>query len=194
MSRFLTLFRQRVWVWLPALLFVVANLLALVVYQSRFAGRAEVSEEELTAAERELQVLSERRQRREQQVAAIDTTRAELEDFYQARLSTEEERLTELIAEIKELARVAGLSPSAISYPRVPFEDYGLRKRSFVFSVDGTYANLRKFINLLEISSSFLNLEQVSLAESGTGQRLRISLRLSTLFSVDGEPPLETDS
>lgn len=193
MSRYLALFRQRLWVWLPALLFLVANLLALVVYQSRFAGRAEVSEEELTAAQRELQVLVERRERREAQVGAIDTTRASLEDFYRSRLSTEEERLTDLIAEIKQLAGTAGLSPSAISYPRVPFEDYGLRKRSFVFSVDGTYANLRNFINLLEVSGSFLTLEQVSLTEV-SGQRLRINLRLSTLFTVDGEPPLESDS
>src|SRR5262249_7156107 len=40
-------------------------------------------------------------------------------------------------------------------------------KRSFVFEVDGTYLDLRKFINLLELSDSFLTLEAVSLSERG---------------------------
>lgn len=194
MSRFLSLFRRRLWVWLPALLFLVANLLALVVFQVRFAGRAEVSVEELVAAEREHASLVERRQRRESQVEAIDTTRRQVDDFYDHRLATEEDRLTGLIAEIKDLAQRSGLSPSAISYPREQLEDYGLRKRGFVFRVEGSYTDLRKFINLLELSDSFLTLEQVALSESGTGQRLSINLRLSTLFAVDGGPPLEAES
>lgn len=190
MTALAALWRRRLWIWLPAAAFFVANLLALGVYQARFAGRAEVSEEELAAADRELATLVERRERREEQVAAIGTTREAVVDFYATQLATEEERLTRLIAEVKTLAGRSGLSPSTISYPREALEDYGLRERSFVFRVEGSYNDLRKFINLLEVSDSFLTLERVSLSETGSGQRLSIDLRLSTLFAVDGAAPL----
>jgi hypothetical protein len=76
--------------------------------------------------------------------------------------------------------------PQAISYPDETIEDYGLRKRSFQFGVEGTYGDLRKLINLLELSDSFLTLESVQLSGSGTGNRLRIDLSLSTLFATSG--------
>lgn len=194
MSLHLAHWRRRLWLWLPALAFFVLNALALVVYQTRFAGRAEVSEEELAAADRELAGLVERRETREAQVASIGTTRAGLHDFYAARLSTEQKRLTELIAEVKSLAGRSRLRPSAISYPREAIEGFGLRKRSFVFRVEGGYGDLRTFINLLELSDSFLTLERVSLSESGAAAVLSIDLRLSTFFAVDGTPPLEGES
>ncbi len=57
--------------------------------------------------------------------------------------------------------------PRSITYPEEQIQQYGLIKRSFIFSVEGTYADLRKFINLLELSDSFLTLEDASLAEEG---------------------------
>jgi hypothetical protein len=123
-------------------------------------------------------------------VAEITGTRQAVASFYQDRLSTESARLTRIIAEVKELASRAGLSPSQITYPSEPLEDYGLRRRGFVFQVDGTYADLRKLVNLLELSDSFLTLEKVDLS-GADGGRLRIQLRLSTLFAADGSSPLE---
>ena len=69
------------------------------------------------------------------------------------------------------MARKAGLVPRSISYPEQEIQDYGLIKRSFIFSVAGTYVNLRKFITLLERSHSFLTLRATptrSPAPSGT--------------------------
>jgi hypothetical protein len=75
-----------------------------------------------------------------------------------------------------------------VSYPTEPLEAYGLRRRAFVFSVQGTYPDLRKFINLLELSDTFLTLEQVTLSES-SGGALGIQLRVSTLFATgEGVP------
>jgi Tfp pilus assembly protein PilO len=183
------IWRRGLLLWLPALLFFVANLVALGVYQARFAGRTEVSEEELAAAQQELEVLGERRQQIEQRLVGIDTTRQQVEDFYSERLAPESVRLTRVIAEVKDLASRSGLQPRSISYPQQVIEDYGLRQRSLVFRVEGSYADLRKLVNLLEISESFLTLEQVSLSGRG-GAGLSIQLRVSTLFAIDGQDPL----
>ena len=53
--------------------------------------------------------------------------------------------------------------------------------------MDGTYLELRKFINLLELSDSFLTLEEVTLAGEtrGEGPELNIRLSLSTLFASE---------
>lgn len=183
------LWRRSVARWLPALAGLALALLLFAVYLGRFAGRVEVGEEALDGGRQQLAALLAERRRIESELARVGDNRTRLAQFYDQRLSTESRRLTRIIAEVKELARRSGLEPQAISYPDETIEDFGLRKRSFVFGVEGTYADLRKLINLLELSDSFLTLERVDLSGEGQrgGGRLRIDLGLSTLFAT-GEP------
>jgi type IV pilus assembly protein PilO len=185
-----SLWRRRLAFWLPALAFFLVNLVALAVYPVRFAGRAEVTAAELDEARAELGALADERRDLEAEVATIGRTRVAVASLYADRFSTESRRLTRVIAEVKELASRSGLSPSTVSYPQEPLEDYGLRRRSFVFSVQGSYPDLRKFINLLELSDTFLTLEQVGLS-TASGGVLSIQVRISTLFANDERPPLE---
>jgi type IV pilus assembly protein PilO len=183
-----SIWRRRVALWLPALVFFLLNVVVLLVYPVRFAGRMEVTADELDQERAVLAELVERRRDLESQRQGIERTRLAVDEMYSERLAPESERLTRIIAEVKDLAARSGLTPPSVSYPTEPFEDYGLRRRGFVFSVEGSYADLRKFINLLELSQTFLTLEEVTLSESGGGA-LRIQLRVSTLFSTgDGVP------
>ena len=186
-----SIWRRKLRLWLPAVLFLAANVVALVVYPLRFAGRAQVTADELEAARAELAALSERRLDLEGEVQTIGRTRVAVADLYGSRFSTESLRLTRVIAEVKELASLSGLAPSAVSYPQEPLEEYGLRRRSFVFRVQGSYPDLRKFVNLLEISDSFLTLEQVGLSSADGRGTLSIQVRISTLFATGDQPPLE---
>jgi Type II secretion system (T2SS), protein M subtype b len=98
-------------------------------------------------------------------------------------------------SEVRSLARKAGLEPRAFSYPEEDIDDYGLIKRSSIFSVEGTYPELRQFLYLLEASRSFLTVEEINLAgASGGGPELRIDIAISTLFARDAEaaPPAGT--
>ncbi len=132
------------------------------------------------------------REERAQLASAVEEAgenRERIDDLYENRLSTERQRLTRLIAEVKSLARRAGLDPTVISYPEESLEQYDLVKRSIVFAVKGTYQELRRFVNFLELSDYFLTLEEVQLADSGAqGQSLRINLKISTLFAKLDEP------
>jgi hypothetical protein len=92
-------------------------------------------------------------------------------------------------SEIRELARRAGLEPAAMSYPTEEVEEYGLVKRYFTFGVSGTYVELRQFINLLELTPSFVVLEQVTLSGGTQGEELSIRLSLSTLFVEEDRVP-----
>ncbi len=120
-------------------------------------------------------------------IARVQSNEAQVQQLYTDRLSTRRLRVTDVDDEVKKLAREAGLVPKAISYPEEEIQEYNLIRRSFNFSVQGTYAGLRKFVNLLEASHSFLSVDEASVANSSDGPELRIDLSLSTLFARDDQ-------
>ena len=104
---------------------------------------------------------------------------------------------------MKTLARKAGLDPTVAHLSGA--EDPALRPDQALVHLlgRGELPKLRKFINLLELSDSFLTLEEVTLSEGTAaqpgrpgrgsmapvpqtpGSELRINLTLSTLFAKD---------
>ena len=181
------IWRLRLWIWLPALLFFLANAVAFSVYRFGYANRVESLEADLGEAKEQLQPQSLRRRELERLIQRAGIAETSVRQLYDERFSTRSERLTRVTAEVKSLARKAGLNPRTLSYPEEVIEDYGLVKRSFVFAVEGTYLELRQFINLMELSDSFLTLEAVALSGGSgeTGPELRMSLQISTLFSQE---------
>ncbi len=182
------IWRRRLWVWLPALLFLLLNVALFSTYRLVVAGRLQAAKQELQSKERTLDRLRHESGIRNHRVVAASTTADRMRELYQDRFSTQSRRFTAVTAEIRDLARRAGLEPSAMSYPSEEIQSYGLVKRSFTFGVEGTYQQLRQFINLLELTPSFVTLEQVSLSGED-GARLGIRLNLSTLFAQEGAAP-----
>lgn len=182
------IWRLRLWVWVPALLFFLANAVAFSVYRFGYADQVRSLENDLGEVQKQLQPLSLKRKELERRLQRAGAAEAAVKQLYDERFSTRSQRLTAVTTEVKTLARKAGLNPSALSYPQSDIEDYGLVKRSFVFPVEGTYQELRQFLNLLELSNSFLTLESITLAEAGAdqGPELRMNLTISTLFSQEG--------
>lgn len=181
------IWRQRLWIWVPAAVFFLANAGAFAVYKLGYAGRVETLQERLDGQAQQLRDLEGQRRSVEAMLARVRTNEQQVEQLYAERLSTRSRRLTGITSEVKELAAKSGMVPRSLSYPEEDIEEFGLIKRSFVFSVDGTYVELRKFLNLLEISRSFLSLDEVSVGSSSEGPELHIELSLSTLFARDAE-------
>ena len=179
-------FRRRLWRWLTPLILVVVNLAILVLYQVGYAGRSELLQGQIDGERGNLARVQELQSAFEELLSRADRSRAGISELYRDRFATEEERFTGLIREVKELGRKAGLKQAdAINYPSETVQDHGLVKRSIVFTVDGTYLQLRQFINLLELSESFISLDKISVTESPGG--LNINLHLSSLF-IGAEP------
>ena len=181
------IWRQRLWIWVPALLFFLANAGAFAVYKLGYAGRIESLDDRLKELSQQHKELTDKAQQAATMIARVRTNEAQVEQLYTDRLSTRSQRLTSITAEVKKLAGEAGLRPKSISYPEREIEEYNLIKRSFVFSVEGTYAELRKLVSLLETSHSFLSIDEVTVVNSAEGKELRIDLTLSTLFARDAE-------
>ena len=180
------IWRQRLWIWVPALLFFLANA-AFAVYELGYAGRIDSLNDTLSTQQAQIRDLGNKRKQMETMIARVQSNEAQVQQLYTDRLSTRRLRMTSVNDEVKKLAREAGLVPQAISYPEEEIEEYNLIRRSFNFSVQGTYAGLRKFVNLLEASHSFLSVDEASVANSSDGPELRIDLSLSTLFARDDQ-------
>lgn len=176
--------RVRWWRWAVPLVVVLANAVVLIVHPGRTGAGFADMERELERETGALQALADK----EKALAAVledaRASREALVALYQRGFSTQAERLTQLIVEVKRLAQRAGLEPKSISYPEEFLDEYGLVRMSLVFAVQGTYPQLRTVINLLEHSDLFLVLEQVGLGNSSTSI-LGINLRLSTFFVRD---------
>jgi len=182
------IWRRRLAVWVPALAFFVANLALFSTYRLVYAGRVESLRGTLEERQERHAELERRSQELTRQVARARTSRVGMDQLYRERLSTQRGRFTAVTAEIRDLARRAGLEPSAIAYPTEEIEGYGLTKRYFTFNVQGTYVELRRFVNFLELTPSFVTLEEVALA-GGEGAQLGIRLQLSTLFADEAGVP-----
>jgi len=178
--------------WVPALAFFVANLLLLSADRLVLAGQAQLRASRIQRSQERLIRLTNERKALEQATATAEASSAELDRFYSERLSSENERLTRILAEVRELATRAGLAPKNINYGSEEIDGHGLLRRSLEFNVEGSYLDFRRFVNMLELSDSFLVLEQVGLRDTDdTGNNLRIGLRVSTLFTragVEGAP------
>lgn len=181
------IWRLRLWVWVPALLFFLANAVAFSVYRFGYADQVKSLEAGLGEAQKQLQPQMLKRKELERRLQRAGAAKVAVKQLYDEQFSTRSQRLTRATSEVKSLARKAGLNPRMLSYPEEAIEDYGLVKRSFNFSVEGTYLELRQFINLMEHSDSFLTLEAVTLSEASqdTGPELRMSLKISTLFTKE---------
>jgi type IV pilus assembly protein PilO len=178
--------------WLPALLLLVINLFAYGWFQFAYSGAAESLSERLESRVAEAEEVEARVDRQRVVLNRVKATENRVAEFSAARLASPEARLTAVLREVSSLAGKAGLEPSSFRYPEDELGDYGMSKRWVNFSISGTYMELRRFINLLELSDFFLTLEEVSLSNRSEEEELRISLSVSTLFStVPLERPAE---
>ncbi len=185
----LALWRARWPTWAPALLFFLLNLGGLILYRFAYADRIDVLSQRVARQQGRLQSLNERGAGLEKRVALARTDRDGIATLYKERFSTERERLTKTLAEFKTLATKAGLLPQSVSYPEQELAQFGLVKKSIVFGVDGDYNALRQLIHLLEISPTFLSVEEVRLTgDSGANGRLHIALRIATMFVNENAP------
>ena len=184
MNTWRTVFQREPRIWGVPLAVLLLGLSGLAMYRSNFAGesqgllrRVEEKEAQVTAVEKE-------RERLREFVERAEVNRRLVDELYQERFATRRQRLTQVTEEIKSLARRAGLDPTALNYPETSIAEYSLVERSFSFTVRGRYSALRNFVNLLELSPSFLILERLDLTgERGNPDDMRIGLTVSTLFA-----------
>lgn len=168
---------------------LVANALFFFTYRVRYESRLRAQDVRLRGTEDQLQRARTKRLSAEQQLASYNKVQTDLQTLYNGRWATEAQRLTALIKEVKRLGAATQLDPRSIGFSRVQDREVqrtggiGTETVAMTFSVRGTYQQIRRLINLLELSSQFVIIDAINLAAgTSTDPNLTLNLRLKTVF------------
>jgi hypothetical protein len=178
-------------------LLLAANTVFFFTYRVQYQTRLDELDERAAEAEAQLNQARTARIRSERQLASYKKIETDVQQVYVNHWSTQAERLTPMISEVQRLAKASSLMPRAYSFDKGEGESAsaragspgGARRESAVganevgigFTVEGTYEQARRLINLLELSRQFVIVDRISLS-SREGQKLTLNLHVKTLF------------
>ena len=177
---------------------LAANAVFFLTYRVQYQSRLNDLDERQAQAENKLNQTRAARVRAEQQYRSYKQVEADVARIYNDHWGTQSERLTAMIAEVKRLTVASSLVPQAIGFSETNVEvktaserrirkaPIGASEVGIEFGVSGTYEQVRRLINLLELSRQFVIIDGIGLA-AGEGQNLNFSIHVKTLFR-DGEP------
>ena len=136
----------------------------------------------------ELQRQRELVEQRETFLATLDQTTADLAELRGQTLSTREERMIDVQAELDRLAQQFNINLESVSYDNELLLDEGLDRFEMVVPLEGGYANLRRFLQAAEESQKFLLVERVVLGQGRDGgSMLQLNITLATYFNAPPE-------
>jgi hypothetical protein len=197
--------------------FLLANAVFFFTYRVQYENRLQALEGDKHGAEQRLANLRAERAKTDQQIAGYRKAQSELTMIYNDKWATEPQRLTALINEVKRLERASQLVGRAHAFAKSEkdakdtkdaklTQGLGTDVVTISFTVQGTYQQVRRLINLLELSDQFVIIDGISLSGNDAGPPppgaqlaggppppvagpLTMTLRLKTIFRATAPPP-----
>jgi len=179
-----------------------ANIGFFFTYRVQYQSRLQALDDRLAQAEGQLEQARTARVRAEQTYRSYKQIETDVDRIYNQHWATQSERLTAMISEVKRLTVASSLVPTTVTYSqnavaakkqlrgatnaprRVQRDSIGATEVGITFGVHGTYAQVRRLINLLELSDQFVIISQIGLS-AREGQVLDLNLLIKTLFRED---------
>jgi len=172
-------------------LLLAANTIYFFTYRVSYQSRLDDREAELTQKQQQLEQAHIARLRAEKRFQSYQQIERDVNLVFDEHWATQTERLTPLIAEVKRLAGASNMTPPSYAFDRSQAVGVAASRRraapigatevGIAFAVEGTYEQMRRLINLLELSRQFVIIDRISLA-AREGQTLALTLHLKTLF------------
>jgi len=174
---------------------LLGNVFFFFTYRVQYQSRLTDLDTRLEDAQRRLQEAQRSRAAAEQLLASYDKVRADLQNLYDERWSTQARRFTLLFEEVKRLATASHFDPRSFGFSRTEStqsstKDTGIGSTavSVAFTVQGSYEQMRRLINLLELSNQFIIIDGLGLASASDTKSLTMNIRLKTLFRDPAAP------
>jgi Tfp pilus assembly protein PilO len=169
---------------------LLANTVFFFTYRVQYVSRLEDLDGRQEQTKARLAQAQRARITAEQQLAAYKKVQNDLQILYNEHWSTPLLRLTALIDEVKKLAAASHLEPPSYAFSNSETKNSGTRGSvgtttvGIAFTVQGTYEQVRRLTNLLELSDQFVIIDGISLASNGAtiDKILTLNIRLKTLF------------
>jgi Tfp pilus assembly protein PilO len=175
---------------------LVANAVYFFTYRIQYENRLRSLDARRDEVNAQLQEAKRARSTAERQVAEYKKIQRDVDEVYEARWSTQAQRLTSIIAEVKGLAAASNLTPPTFSFSQTAPKSITAGEKAYAaatqmgisFTVQGSYQQVRRLINSIEMSDQFLIIEQIGLS-ADSGDKLSMNLQLKTLFRDAAAPP-----
>jgi type IV pilus assembly protein PilO len=116
----------------------------------------------------------------------IDKGKADGEHFLASYMTSRRVTYSTVLGELTETAKNAGMQKTAATIALDPIEgSEDLDMMSISVNLEGTYAQLMKFVNLLDRSPRFLLIEQLTVTPRAKSDILSVNVKLDTFVKDD---------
>lgn len=170
---------------------LAANLAAAVMAFKPFGGSADDLRQHRAELQTQLTGLQARLDRTKQLAGKVDTARKQGDAFLGEYVTDRRTTNSTIFGELDRTAQDAGIKPKESTADLNPIEGSDtLEMMTVTASYEGTFANLQKFVNLLDKSPRFLIIESLSATPQQGGQNLNVSVKLDTFVKEAAEAAL----
>jgi Tfp pilus assembly protein PilO len=169
-------------------LLTVANIVAALIVFKPWGGSAEDLARQQAGMRQQLATMQARLAQTKALVVKAQRAHQEGDAFLAKYTSERRTVFSTLFAELDSITREAGIQPRPESNDLQPVEGSDtLYQITITAAYEGTYANLTKFVNLLDKSPRFLIIESLTAApqQSNTGDTLSVSIKLDTFVRLE---------
>jgi type IV pilus assembly protein PilO len=170
---------------------LAANLVAAVMAFKPFGGSAADLRREQQSLRVQLGRLQARAATSKRLVEKVETARREGDQFLSKYVTDRRSMSSTIQDELNRTAKEAGIKALPATLDLEPIEGSDtLEMMSISAGYEGTYAELTKFVNLLDKSPRFLIIENMQTAPQQGGQALNVTLKLDTFVRETAGPSL----
>jgi type IV pilus assembly protein PilO len=164
---------------------LAANLAAAIIAFKPFGGSAEDLRRDEAALSQQLTSLRDRVAKGKLLVSKMQNARKDTDQFLTKYVTDEHFGASTLYLELDRIATEAGVKPLPVTYNEQDIEGSdGMKMVSVTEGCEGTYANLAKFINLLDKSPRFLIIENLTTnAPQQNGGALNVQIKIDTFMN-----------
>ncbi len=119
----------------------------------------------------------------EQKLEESHKAKREFESHY---LFSKNQVSSELLKELDQICAQAGLLRNRVAFTPAAESEYGYQRLSFTLPVEGTYSNIRTFLNVLESRPRLIIVDSMVLQseKEGTGL-IQMDMNLSTYYPIE---------
>ena len=162
---------------------VLANLVAAVIAFRPFGGSADDLRREQASLQSQLVKLKAQVARSKRLVDNVETARREGDQFMAKYMTDRNVMASTIQGELVGMATAAGVTylPTTMNLEPIEGSDT-LSMMTINAGCQGTYANLSKFVNLVDRSPRFLIIENMVAAPQQSGLNLNVSIKVDTFI------------
>lgn len=196
------IWREKRWLLIALGVLLLANLIFFLTYRVRFEQRVSATNDRLDQVTRTLEEARADRAAAEADLKNYRQVMTASEEVYRDWWGTSDERLGAILIELRDLARKSELPPRSVSYGQAavdrptaegqPSALTGTSALTISFGVSGSYQQVRRLINLIELSEQFIVIDEIGLNEVGSSGQLNLTLQLRTIFADRHAPARST--